>query len=478
MKLLINGVDVTSLMVSDDPSAAQSTDDLNAHGTMGLRLEDYAGTFAPVDGQTVQLYTPDDATLYFGGTIDTVDKDIDLLFSGKTTFAIQCVDKSQIPSRFIAFEIYTTVTAGAIIRDLISKYLATDGITNTGVIDGPTISSFVVNRITVKDAFDQLSALTGYGWTIDGAGVCYFNARETIIAPFVVDSTTVKCTKLTVRYSRDQYRNRQYVAGGTDLTTSRTDSFVGDSTRKTFTTQFPVAKAPTVTVNGVSKTIGIGGLDTGKDWYWNESANQISQDSGATSLTSGQTLAVTYQGYFPVLALAQDDAAIAARKAIEGGSGIYDNRVDQPSLNSAAMAMSTAAALIARFNAAPKLVMTFTQLDGLRAGQLLTVNRSDVGIAGEYLITSISGTCAYEDNADSWTFTVTATEGSAVGGWTEFFIALAAATRTDLASANQVLQFLRTQTEPVTLGDSVVASTSAPETRIGTGMIGYMEIAA
>ena len=478
MKLLVNGVNVTSLLVADDPSAVNFSDDINAHGVLVLRLEDFAGTFAPAFGQSIQMYSPDDATLAFAGSIDSVVMDVEPVYCGKRTFALTSIDFNKVPSRFTAAELYTNVTCGAIIRDLITKYLSADGISDAGVEDGPTLASYVVPYIPVLEAFVDLCKLSGYGLTIDPSGGAYFTDRTSIVAPFVLDDTTVKCIKLRVIQSRDQYRNRQYVGGGTDVTDARTESFVGDGTRRTFTTQFPVSAVPTVTVNGVPKTVGIGSIDTGKDFYWNESSSQISQDAGGTPLTDLETLAVTYRGLYPPLALVQDDAAIAARVAIEGGSGFYDNRTDQPALNTAVMATTMASALIARFNASAQLVLTFTQLNGLRAGQLLTVNRTDIGIAGEYLITSIVGQCEYLDNADAWTYQVTATEGTAVGGWTEYFTKLAASTRSNLQSANQVLQLLRTQTEAVTLGDSLVASTSAPESRIGTMRIGFGEIAA
>jgi hypothetical protein len=62
--------------------------------------------------------------------------------------------------------------------------------------------------------------------------------------------------------------------------------------RKIFGLGQRISAAPSVTVNGVAKTVGVDGVDTGRDWYYKPGLNYIRQDSGAAALSSSDTLSV------------------------------------------------------------------------------------------------------------------------------------------------------------------------------------------
>lgn len=61
---------------------------------------------------------------------------------------------------------------------------------------------------------------------------------------------------------------------------------------------FPVCQIITsvtsVTVNGVSKTVGVKGTDSGRDWYYTPGSQSLYQADGAPALTSGDTLVISY----------------------------------------------------------------------------------------------------------------------------------------------------------------------------------------
>ncbi len=61
---------------------------------------------------------------------------------------------------------------------------------------------------------------------------------------------------------------------------------------------FPVCQLLTsvtsVTVNGVSKTVGVLGVDTGRDWYYKPGHQSIIQADGAAALTSSDTISISY----------------------------------------------------------------------------------------------------------------------------------------------------------------------------------------
>lgn len=480
MKLLIGGVNhtVAPTGIHDDGQGIGLSDTLNARGVLSLQMRDYSKVWSPAVGAPVLLYSPDDATLKFGGSIEARVLTDSPDYVGYRDLDLTVVDYNQIPGRFLAAEVYVNKTTGYIVEDLRSKYLAADGVTAGTIQAGPTLDVFVVPYWYVDAAFNKLADLTGFQWTIDRTKALWFADRLTTAAPFGIDANSTHVISITVKDSRDQYRNKQYVAGGTTLTAIRTESFVGDGVLRSFMLAFPAGAAPTVTVNGVSKTVGIGGVSTGKDWYWNAGSVTIAQDTGGTVLGTGDTLAVTYQGQFSILALAQDDSAIAARKAVEGGSGIYENRLDQSAITSVALGNTTAAALLSRYNAPLQVDLVLDGVDGLQAGQLLPIDRSDLGLSGAYLIKSVTATGTYADGRDYWTYTITAVDGTAVGGWVQFFLKLAEATRATLQTANLSISLLRQFTDGVVCGDSLTVSSSAPESRIGTARIGFAEIAA
>lgn len=67
--------------------------------------------------------------------------------------------------------------------------------------------------------------------------------------------------------------------------------------RKTFfmitDAQHGLYSVSSVQVNGVAKTVGIYGQDTGKDWYWIPGARLLIQDAGAAPLASTDTLSMS-----------------------------------------------------------------------------------------------------------------------------------------------------------------------------------------
>lgn len=71
--------------------------------------------------------------------------------------------------------------------------------------------------------------------------------------------------------------------------------------RKFFlTNQAPFMTAPTVKVNGITKTVGVRGVDSGKDWYYTPGGIVVWQDDAATPLSSSDTLTISYTGGKPL----------------------------------------------------------------------------------------------------------------------------------------------------------------------------------
>ncbi len=160
---------------------------------------------------------------------------------------------------------------------------------------GPTIVEFVSNYATCAAGLDALSQAANFVWQIDANKVLWCGAQGMQLAPWSVGEGDILRGTSQVQHSNPLYRNRQYILGALDQTTTQIETRQGDGTTTAFTMSYALAKVPTVTLNGAAQTIGIGGVDTGKNWYWNAGMNTISQDTTSTPPLNAvyQTLVAT-----------------------------------------------------------------------------------------------------------------------------------------------------------------------------------------
>ncbi|GAG84045.1 unnamed protein product, partial [marine sediment metagenome] len=103
---------------------------------------------------------------------------------------------------------------------------------------------------------------------------------------------------------------------------------------KAFTVGYPIALIPTITedVLGVAD-VGIKGIDTGKDYYWNKGDATVYAE---VVPANGRNVEVKFYGEYPLIALASDHAEILARQAVEGaGTGMVEEIVTEAQWDSA-----------------------------------------------------------------------------------------------------------------------------------------------
>lgn len=478
MILLIDGVDRTGV-ISQKSGAIHYADDLGARSRFSVVLNDPTNALVVDVGESVR-FTDDLGGVPFGGTVEAATMEI-LTARGAAmdlqTIHLDCVSYDQLLDRRLVAASYTDpANAGDIVRDIIATVLAADGVTDDYVDDGPALAPgvYTFNYVTATSALDQLGKLTGMTSWVDADRKMHFQERSATAAPFSITDANLTYSSLTRQRTRERYRNIQYVRAGHDLTSSRPESFVGDGKVKSFLLAFPVGLVPSVTVNAVSKTVGILGVETGKDWYWNKDSNVISQDDGATALTAVDTLVVTYQGLFPILVQARNDTEIAARAAVEGGSGIYESKEDDTDLQSGDVALATAIARLAELGYIEEQLTITLRTTGLRAGMLLPLALATEGINGEYLITSVQATCEF---GSTFTYIATAVSGNGVGGWMDYFRRQAELGAIQVSSDNEALLLLRQITEALTCGDVLDVAGGMPESRVGIAMVDFAEVA-
>ncbi|MBT9134885.1 MAG: hypothetical protein DDT38_01627 [Firmicutes bacterium] len=314
--------------------------------------------------------------------------------------------------------------------------------------------------------------MTGFSWNISYTRDLHFFARETNVAPFAL---TNNFRDMQVKRTREQYRNQQIVRAGQDQTDVRTERFRGDGTLKSFLLSLPVATVPTVTVNGTAQTVGIRGLETGRAWYWQKGDSTITQDDVPAALGTADNLAVTYRGQFPILLVAQKTDEIRTRAAVEGGTGIYEALFNDQNIDGVILAEQKAEGLLRRYGRIPQTVTCETDAPGLAAGQMITITVPAHNLHGQYLIDSVQ---AVDIAGRLMRYRVRALDGEHLGGWVEFFQAMAAAGRQFVIRENEVLIRQSLFGPNVILcGDSITISSASPESRIGHLMIGFGEVA-
>lgn len=380
-------------------------------------------------GQPILIYDPD-AALVFSGVIDTPEEKRE--GSGLTHF-IFCADNHYLADKRIAAESYENTLAGTIVADLRTKYLDAEGVTIGEIQDGPTLKQVVVNYVRVSQAYDALAEKANFIWYIDELKKLYFIDRATNAAPWTATNLDMVRGSARLFHGNPLYRNRQYVRGARALTDEQTENRTGDGEQKSFVVGFPVARAPTIKEGDPleEKTVGIKGLDTGKDWYWSKSDIVLTAD---TAPADGGAIQFIYKGEFNIIALAEDDAAIIDRQDVEGGgTGYVDDIAENTDASSIEAAFETAAKKLQKYTPMGRKFTYQTHRSGLKPGQLQPVNYPPLNLNNaEMLIEAVK----IRNEGSLLTYNVTAIEGPAMGSWSRLFQQLAEARKTAIDKLN------------------------------------------
>lgn len=405
---------------------------LTSRGTASFTVLSTAGT--PLVGMPVLLQDSTFGDL-FGGSIDQVRR-VSEPGTGKSWHECLCVSYDQLASKRTTGELtqvsspigsgnplngsFVDMPAGDIVTYLIQHALNGDGMGSV-TISGPNIN-LGTKFEPVSAAFDRICQIASsdvdkYYWNTSPWRVVHFAKQSTVAAPWGIDDGAGTdgnvLALVAATSSRQSYVNRPINNLGQFIAEADTESYPGDGSATQFGMTRNIAAAPTVTVDGIGQTVGILSVDTGKDWYYSVGSNLITQDTGGTPLTSGNTIAVTYQGYITAVILYQNNTAVDERSGVEGGTGYYE----QVTETSAPMTSSDGEALVQAianaYGKIPKRVEIQTYRGGLEAGQFIPITLSDIGVSGSYLIDSC--TLSTENNRKRWT--LTAIDGALIGDW-------------------------------------------------------------
>jgi hypothetical protein len=183
-----------------------------------------------------------------------------------------------------------------------SAVFVSDGTIGPGILD----ASDNYQDTYCSANIDDQNKKANYAWTVLPSRQLTFQAQTAVPAPWVVqtvaDSNTanVQVKNLTMENGGDLYRNRMKLKGVQATKQALLDVF-GDTKSTSWTLTYPIAQnslPPTITLNGQKQSVGILGIDTGKNFYYQIGSTTITQDSGGTVLGYFDELVVQYIGAY------------------------------------------------------------------------------------------------------------------------------------------------------------------------------------
>lgn len=378
----INGTDRTSSIVF---RSLRKTDNLNQQvDTMQFMVRKYGSlTYVPELAQEV-VVTRDGDTI-FGGVIVRISENIKA--SNILEYTVECNDYSQYLKRELVTQRYEGDTVADIVDDLLTNY-TTDGFTSTNTTSTLVIESISFNRLTVADCLQKLADAISYVWYVDYDMDVHFFPKNTELAPFNLTDTSQNYIYNSLEIIEDltQIRNSVLVQGGEAVSVAtRTEYWSGDATRVHFPLANKFSTKPTVTVGGVGQDVGTEYLDDDAsfDCMWNFNEKYLRFTAGNTPGSGTNNIVITGYYLYPIVV----QVPAPASQAIYG---TYEFAITDRSIRSQQEAIDRATAELTSYQNELYEGSFRTYDDGLRSGQVITINSAQRSKAISVLIQSVT----------------------------------------------------------------------------------------
>jgi hypothetical protein len=338
-------------------------------------------SYVPAVFDTVLIQ--DGSTKIFGGRIATI-KQTSINAASGIIYEVACVDYSiDLDSELVQQE-YVNTSVHDIIADFATNF--STGFTVNNVDCAFVVSDIVFNQVPISQAIKQLADLVQYNWYVDADKDIHFFPKYTMLSPFNLTDTSGNYFNMTLETNSDatQLANQVKVRGGTYQGTSYSDTItVKGNVTKSWVLPYKFDPTTlTVTINGVSKTVGTYGIDTfsTKDVLYRDSDQSIQVQ---TARSDSDTVAFTGTPLIPVLAVAADATSIAlytAREKIIEDSSITDINV----------ARQRAVAELNAYKDPLQEAKFLTTSAGLRTGQVININSSRRSLNTDFIIRKVT----------------------------------------------------------------------------------------
>ena len=418
-----------------DSSIAPGTRDTLTFTVLANDSGGYIERFSTIAmGQPIYFRSTDsDVGDIFGGEIDTLV--VSNLVGTPGIYSWQCnctswagiAARRQVPPANAAI---LTGTGDAVFAQVVLDYLNDEGV-GVSATSAPAITipcAVGANIATLLDnVVSAITAASGvqWYWYADEWRNFVLASRTATAAPWNVgDGSDMfagdQPIQLSLTSSHDQMANFVYAIGQNVLFNALNATFGGNGSARTFNLPQPVGSTPTIQLNSAAQTVGVQGVDSGKQWYWSQGSTTITQDTSGTVLAPSDVLVVAYQASTPGVAQFPITGSLQARSNDEATSGIfgYTIQVSQPILPADLLQIAENYAV--QYGYPSTTVTASTLRPGLRAGQLQSIVLPQIGVNDSYLIATMKMTTF--NNVIRWDYTAFngANVGNGVTGLVQF----------------------------------------------------------
>lgn len=465
LKLKVNTVDKTNQIRWDTLKKRSVLTKQPDILTFSLRNYD-SKTWKPSIGDDVQLL--DGSTKIFGGVVVETN---DILEGGLLKeFTVTCKDYTQLLDRQLVSKNYTSMTAAAIVNDIISTY--TTGFTTTNVVGSTVIPAITFNYMSVSQSIQKLCEMIGtYDWFVDYDKDIHFFQVGTKVAPFSLDDTSGNFVYESLVSSVDntQIRNFITIRGGITQGTAVDDKQVADGQQRIFfvgynLSSFLAYKALAATpTTFVALTVGSDGIDnpTSVDCLYNPDQGLLIFPD-ATKPAINDVIKYTGTPNFPLISQVQDLVSI-------GNNGTYQYIIVDKTITSKSAAAQRGQAELIQYGNPITTINFKTYSSGLSVGQTIDVNLALRGISGTFKISKIDMRLKTPSQVTSdYVFTVEAKTALSVN-MVDLLNKLLVKNVSDQISiaTNEVVDRIYSPLETISIVESIVVSKSShpnPET--------------
>lgn len=451
----------------------------NKAGVLQLKITAKSGQNGPDEG--AEIVFKDGSRFLFAGYISKITSE-EVGEGQLFIYTVEASDYSYIFNNKIARRAYTNQTLNYIVTDLMGEYVAAAyGFTLTNVATGPTIASVTFDHISIRKCLEKLAKLTGYVWWVDYQKNLYFKPQTATAAPENITDSSNNFENIGIDYDVSQVRNSVIVIGSTDGEQSANtiqETFTGDGATRSWQLEAKPSQISSIKINGVSKqfSLDVNERDTDVFVYNFEGASFRLTDSQTTPAGGGSpdSIVITYYPRIPIIAQRTDPTSIAAFAALDGGDGVYEYTIKEPSITSKAEAAARALQELEDFSTAlvnGQFTTRTSLLSGgsyFQVGQYVTVNLPTYGINSNTAFTIQEVGTSLNEDGTTIEYIYKVRFGGKMVGVQEFLESLASEAA-EVEDTDEILT-IEQLANAITVGhNTATAATATPPYQWGAG---------
>lgn len=332
-----------------------------------------------------EVVIKDNGVKIFAGFVVRVSEGIEQ--GNVLIYECECRDYTHLLDRKLVAKNYASQTIAQIISDIVTNYSA-GGITTANVVGTETIDSITFDHLEPSKCIQKLADVFNRDWYVDYDKDIHFFSKETNSAPFGLTDISGKYVFESLKILRDttQVRNVVFIQGGEEKSTSTfTEKFIGNGSQHTFKLAYHYADV-SLLVGGVSKTIGIDGIDdfTTKDALFNFQMQTL-RFNPTSPPAANAVIEFTGKYYFPIKTVIRDAGSITSFGG-ERQFNIVDSKIKDRDV-----ARERAKAELFAYAAKLSEGEFQTYESGLRAGQRINIQSDIRGVNEYFLINNLEG---------------------------------------------------------------------------------------